>query len=82
MPQEKGLPTLTELEPGDHEGGFLPRPSPPRLLASAHLQGGPMVVAVGPRATTSVGELTDLGHPSQQDGRDYDETLPICLCRR
>jgi hypothetical protein len=52
---------------GDHEGGLLPRPSPPRFLASSHLHGGPMVVVVGPRATTSVGELTDLGHPSQQE---------------
>jgi hypothetical protein len=47
-----------------------------------------MVVAVGPRATTSVGGLTDLGHPSpnRKERLDLcdetlmepcDETLPI-----
>ena len=31
------LPTLTELEPGGHEGGTCPRPSPPQLRSFSRL---------------------------------------------
>ena len=69
MPQETGLPTLTELEPEIMRGGTCPGVLAQAQPASAldlitSLHGGPMAVAVGPRATTSVGGLTDLGHPS------------------
>ena len=32
------LPTLTELEPGGHEGGTCPRPSPPQLRSFSRLR--------------------------------------------
>jgi len=90
--QETGLPTLTELEPEVMRGGTFPGPARLGSWPEASLHGGPMVVAVGPRATTSVGGLTDLSRPSPNRKERpelcdetlselCDETLPIWIGR-